>query len=563
MGQPLGIAATTRKTKRFVQVLRVLASNGFETFVEHSRLIAMVEGGWSKLNHKPVLEHTPIPLAVRLRQVCEELGATFVKLGQVLSTRPDLIPAEVAGEFKKLQHDVSRVPFEELEGRLREAYPEGIEAHFQSIDPEPMASASMAQVHRAVMADGQSVVLKVIKPGIGKAIQGDLAILRDLADLAAKYFENLGFDPNEVVEEFARHIEIELDLVHEGRATERLARYFKEDPSIRFPAVFWTVSRPKVLALEEIQGRQLSRLDPATLSAEERITLCQLSTRAVFRMCLEFGYFHADPHPGNIFFDHDDRLVLIDCGMTGFVENRTRYLLGEFVRAVIDRDLDRTARVAIEISDADPALEKDRHFRRDLWEMIGRCESGTLDGLDFTALLHHFFEVLRKYRIHCPGDLVYLIKALMTIEGVVEEIEPSFDLVETARPLLRKMFAQHYGWSGLKERLLHNGGAYVELVESLPHEVRDLLIQMRRRGYTLRVKHDGGEELKQAVVKTGQFLAMALILSSMLLSSAVLMHIGAGAPEKGAFTVIGWVTLTLCLIYALVMAHGAWHRRDR
>lgn len=563
MGQSSGITATTRKTKRFVQVLRVLASNGFETFLEHSRLIALVEGGWSKLNHRPAPEHTPLPVAVRLRQVCEELGATFVKLGQVLSTRPDLIPPEMAAEFKKLQRDVSGVPFDQLKGRLEEAFPDGVEAHFESIDETPMASASMAQVHRAVLRDGEPIVLKVIKPGIGKAIQGDLAILRDLGELAAKYFENLGFDPIEVVEEFARHLEIELDLVHEGRATERLARYFRDDDDIRFPKVYWSASRPKVLALEEVKGKQLSNLDPAALTEESRARLCQLSTRAVFHMCLEFGYFHADPHPGNLFYDEKERLVLIDCGMTGFVENRTRYLLGEFVRAVIDRDLDRTARVAIEITDADPALEKDRHFRRDLWEMIGRCEVGTLDSLDFTALLNHFFDVLRKYHIHCPGDLVYLIKALMTIEGVVEEIDPSFDLVETARPLLKKMFAQHYGWTGIKERLWHNSAAYAELVEAFPHEMRDLMIKLKRQDYAVRLKHEGVDDVKQAVVKTGQFVAMALILSSMLLSSAILMHIGAGVPEKGAFTAIGWVTLTLCLVYSLIMALGAWHRRDR
>ncbi|MGY8687840.1 MAG: ABC1 kinase family protein, partial [Verrucomicrobiales bacterium] len=445
MGQSSGITATTRKTKRFVEVLRVLASNGFDTFVERSRLIAVVEGGWSKLNHRPAPTHDPLPLAERLRLVCEELGATFVKLGQVLSTRPDLIPPEVVLEFKKLQHDVSKVPFEVMEERLNAAYPEGYDQWFQSIDPTPIAAASIAQVHRATLKDGQVVVLKVIKPGIENTIRGDLGILRDLAELAGKYFENLGFDPSEVVEEFARHLEIELDLIHEGQATERLARYFEDDDSVRFPQVHWKASRKKVLALEEIKGIQLSRLDPATLAPETREHLCQLATKAIFRMCLEFGYFHADPHPGNLFLDEEKRLVLIDCGMTGFVESRTRYLLGEFVRAVIDRHLDRTVRVAIEITNADPALEKDRHFRNDLWEMIGRCEAGTLDGLDFTALLNHFFDVLRKYRIHCPGDLVYLIKALMTMEGVVEEIEPNFDLVGAARPLLKRLFAQHYG----------------------------------------------------------------------------------------------------------------------
>ncbi len=503
MGQPLGITETTRKTKRFVQVLRVLASNGFETFVEHSRLIAAVEGGWSRLNHRPSSRHQPLPWPQRLRHVCEELGTTFVKLGQVLSTRPDLIPREMVEEFKKLQHSASKVPFDELRKRLDDAYSEGTESLFQSIDEQHLASASIAQVHRAVKRDGRPVVLKVIKPGIERTIRGDLAILRDLAELVGKYFENLGFDPTEVVEEFARHLQVELDLVHEGRATERLARYFADDPRVRFPRIDWELTRSKVLGLDEVRGRALSRLVPGSLSREDRDRLCKTCTVAVFRMCLEFGYFHADPHPGNLFLGDDGALVMIDCGMTGFVESRTRYLLGVFVRGVIDRDLDRTVRVAIEISGADPGLEKNRRFRTDVWEMIGRCDTGTLEGLDFTVLLNHLFDILRKYRIHCPSDLVYLIKALMTIEGVVEEIEPHFDLVAAARPLLQRLFAKHYGWSGVKERVLQQAAAYVEMLETLPQEWRDFMIQFRRRDYRLHLKLEGEDELRHAVVKTG------------------------------------------------------------
>ena len=563
MAQPSVIVTTTRKTKRFIDVLRVLASNGFETFVDNSKLIAAVEGGWSRLNHKPLPEHEPLPLAVRLRKVCEELGTTFVKLGQVLSTRPDLIPEEMAMEFKKLQSDVPKVPFTQIEERLREAYPEGYEKVFRSVDETALAAAPIAQVHRATLVDGTRVVIKVVRPGVETVIKGDLDILRDLARLAERHFDHLGFRPTEVVEEFARHLEIELDLVHEGRATERLSRYFDDDPSVRFPRVHWSASTKSVLALEEIVGVQLSQLSPGQLTKAQRQRACEVTTRAVFRMCLEFGYFHADPHPGNLFFTADQTMVFIDCGMTGMVDTRTRFLLGEFVRGVIDADLDRTTRVALEITDADPGLSKDRRFRQDIWEMIGRCDAGTLDGLDFTALLSHFFEVLRHYQIHCPTDLVYLIKSLMTIEGVVEEIDPQFDLVATARPLLTRLFAQHYGWSGLKERFLHNASAYGDLIETAPHELRDFMIQWRRRQYAIELKHDGIDELRQSVVKTGQFVAMALILAAMLLSSAILMHIEADQAEKGIFTTMGWITLSLCLVYSVLMATGAWHRRDR
>ena len=563
MAQTSVIATTTRKTKRFIDVLRVLASNGFETFVDNSKLIAAVEGGWSRLNHKIQPEHDPLPLAVRLRVVCEELGTTFVKLGQVLSTRPDLIPEEMANEFKKLQNDMPKVPFSEIESRLNEAYPDGHAKIFSAVDKQAVAAASIAQVHRATLVNGKPVVIKVVRPGVENVIKGDLDILRDLARLAERHFDHLGFRPTEVVEEFARHLEIELDLIHEARATERLSRYFEDDPTVAFPKVHWQATTKTILALEEIQGVQLSQLQPDQLTAVQRQIACKTTTRAVFRMCLEFGYFHADPHPGNLFFTKDQTMVFIDCGMTGMVETRTRYLLGEFVRGVIDSDLERTVRVALEITDADPSLSKDRRFRQEIWEMIGRCDTSTLDGLDFTALLSHFFEVLRHYQIHCPSDLVYLIKALMTIEGVVEEIDPQFDLVATARPLLTRLFAQHYGWSGIKERFLHNAGAYGELIENAPHEVRDMLQQWRRRNYAIELRHDGIRELRQAVVKTGQFVAMALILSAMLLSSAVLMHIEADQAEKGIFTTMGWITLSLCFFYSIMMAAGAWHRRDR
>ena len=442
-----------RKTKRYVEVAKVLANHGFAEFLDSTGMASLVEGGLDLITpssqEKPT--HERLPREVRMRMVLEELGTTFIKLGQIMSTRPDMIPPELITELKKLQSDTPKAEFREIRKRLETACPEGIESVFLAVEETPLASASIAQVHRATLIDGTPVVLKILRPGAEEIVKGDIAILRDLAVLAEKHIKHAGFSPVEVVRGIrrARWKSNSISSTRRGRP-KRWRAFLPTSQTSVFRQFTGRRPRVKSMALEEVKGVQLSKLRPESLTQDERRAACGNGAMAVFRMCLDFGYFHADPHPGNIFVTAGGGVTFIDCGMTGHIEKRTRFQLGRFVRAVLDGDLDRTVRLTIEIGEADPSLEQSRRFRGDVREMITRFETTSINGLDLPALLDHFFSLLRKYRIRCPADLVYLIKALATIQGVAEAIDPEFDVISHVRPLLKKLVADHYGVSAIK-----------------------------------------------------------------------------------------------------------------
>ena len=560
--------STKAKTKRALEVARVLARHGFKDLVARAGITGQGESFEGIEEYKEGdaegESSNGSSKASRLRQVFEELGTTYIKFGQILSTRPDLIPEEFVNEFKKLQSDTPKVEYDQIRARLEEAFPGRVDEIFQSIEEDPIASASIAQAHRAVLADGTRVVLKILRPGVEDIVRGDIALLEDVAKVLSGQADRLGFEPKEVIDEFSRNMEAELDFNKEGRSTERLRGYFKDTEGVDFPEVYWEATSNTVLAIEEIEGAPLSKTDLSRLPPDARRRACSLGTYSVFRMCLEIGYFHADPHPGNIFVKSNGDIAFIDCGMTGRIESKTRFQLGQLVRAVLEANLDRTIRTAIEITDANPGLELDRSFRADAWEMITRFESESIEGLDIVEMLNYFSELLRKHKIQCPSDLVYLIKALLTIEGVAEMIDPSFDIISEVKPMLKRLFKQQHGASALKKRFTNSLEGYIDLIEEFPKDLRDLVIQIRRKNYAVNLKVDNLEELRDSLANVGKLVSTALILAAMLISSSMLIHSESGVAEKGLFTKIGVVVfgLSICFILYLFVSSLRNKRRE-
>ena len=495
-----------------------------------------------------------------MRLVLEELGTTFIKLGQVLSTRPDLIPESYAEEFKKLQSDTPKADFSLISERLEAAFPGKVDEIFAAIDEHPLASASIAQVHKAVLRDGTEVVCKVLRPGVENVVRGDIVLLRDIGNLLLSRQDSIGFNPVEVIEEFARTMESELNFVKEGRATDRMARQFEDDQHVSFPQIYWEATATTVLTQERLSGKPLSKMDLSQLTQDIRTKACKHGAMAVFKMCLEIGYFHADPHPGNIFVYPDGSIAFIDCGMTGHVDSKTRFQLGQLVKEVLDANLDRTVRIAIDLTDSDPALEKNKRFRRDVWELITHFEADSLEGLDIVELLNQFSDVLKKHKITCPADIVYLIRALLTVEGVAEMLDPKFDLISEAKPLMQRLFKQQYGAPALKKRLVNSLSGYIEIIEDFPDELRDILLQLRRKDYALNLKVERLEELRSSVAETGRLLSIGMILSAMLLSAAILIHSESGLEEKGEFTTLGTSIFGASILFILFILYKTFRR---
>lgn len=564
MSDPIGIRRRIRNTKRAAEVLAVLAKHGFLQVLSETGIDRMIERGQEILLRSKA-EEAPVskPFTVRVREVLEELGATFIKFGQVLSTRPDLVPPELAEELRKLQANCPRVPFEEIRERLEEEFGDRLIVLFQSIDEAPIAAASIAQVHGAVLADGTPVVLKIVRPGVEDVIESDMDIMMELARLTEKYFRELGYSPTETVREFQQELAREVDLIHEGRATDRFRRNFGDSDRIRFPIVYWNETTRRVLTLERIEGTLLCNLNADSLSPEERRRIVSEGSEAVFRQCLEHGFFHADPHPGNIFVQPDGAICFIDCGMTGRIDKHTMQQLAMLVMSVVSADLDSVIEVTMELSDAESTLKFDRSFRRDAWNFVARFEGATIESLDMAALLDEFFQLLRRYRIRCPADLVFLIKALTTIQGVGQAIDPRFDLITHVRPQIERLIHERYGLKAAKDRVRTGALRYLSLLEDLPDELRDVLDQVRRREFSVNLKHQGLDRLNDNTIEHASgTIAVGMVIAGMLVSSSVLILAERGIEGFSWLRTLG-ITGIVCAILLIITLPIRWIRRRK
>lgn len=563
MTDPIGIRRGIRNTRRAAEVIAVLAKHGFRQVLADTGIERIIERGQEILLRTRSDSSPTTPIEVRVREALEELGGTFIKLGQVLSTRPDLVPQELADELRRLRSDCPRVPFEKIRERLIEEFGDDLSEQFLSIDEIPLAAASIAQVHRATLNDGTQVVLKIVRPGIEEVIESDMDILMEAARLTENHFRELGYSPTETVREFQQELVREVDLLHEGRSTDRFRRYFADDPKIHFPLVYWPTSTRRVLTLELIQGTLLSETRFDQLSAEQRREIVAKGAEAVFRQCLEFGFFHADPHPGNIFYMPDGAICFIDCGMTGRIDRQTMQDLASLIMSVINADLDNVIEATMALCNAESSLKFDRAFRRDAWSFMARFETGTIESLDMAALLNEFFALLRKYRIRCPADLVFLIKALSTIQGVAREIDPAFDLIAHGRPQLETLIHERYGFKAARERIMTSAMRYLSLLEDFPDELRDVMDQLRRREFSVNLRHHGIDRLNDDTLEHASgTIAMGMIIAGLLVGSSVLILAERGIDGSRFLRGVGTAGILVALFLAITLPIR-WIRRRK
>lgn len=550
---------TLNTARRAVELASALSSFGFGEFVRHTGLAGFLPKGMMPVNSR--VKGQPIP--ARVRMLLEELGPTFIKAGQILSTRPDLIGPEWIEELKKLQASVPPASWEGddgIERVLAEAYGDGFKAVFADFDEKPLAAASMGQVHAATLVTGEKVVVKVLRPGIHERVVADMQLMRWFAGLVRSEFESHGLDIDDIVKEFAKQLERETDLTIEARSTQRMASDFADHEGVSFAKVFDDLTHRNVMVQERVQGTVLSDVDFSSLSDEARRKIVQHGADAVFKQCLVFGFFHADPHPGNMFLQDGDKLVFIDCGMAGVIDPGTTSLLAHIVYGAVKGDLNSVLRSAIRLSGAEPGMMDDRTLRTDVWAFLDQFRGGSLGSIDMGAMLNEFMSLLRRHKLKCPADIVYLIKAITTIEGVASEIDPTFDLVGYVQPYIEGLIKQRYTIDAVKQRMLDAAIAYSDLLEEMPVQISDLLHSARRNELTLRLDHVGVEELESTIRQSSMNVAWSLILASVVMASSVLILADS---MRGAFTFLSVLALAGFIVsggIGLVRLIRLWRR---
>ena len=481
----------------------------------------------------------------RLRLVCEDLGPTFVKLGQLLSTRPDLLPEAYTNELAFLRDDVRTFSFTQVESILGDEYGRPLRQIFASLDEKPVASASISQVHRGVLHDGRVVALKVQRPDIAKVVQADLDIIKNLAQLIERRIPQLAvYRPLTLAREFERSIKRELDFSRERRTIERCRLQFVHEPSVHIPFTFPDLCTSRVLAMEFIEGVAINDLERIRLMGLSPQEIAAAGARILLKQVFEFGFFHADPHPGNLRVLPSGVIVPLDYGLFGHLDLRTRERIAGLLSGLLSQDADRVIRV-LETLEIRRDRSDARGFRRDVAELVSAYSDLTLDSIDLGVLLRDLIGIIRTHHLSIPPDLVLLIRALVTIESVGRTLDPHFDIGSHLHPFLRDEMLRRFK----PERIFSQTVRTTEDLQRIATLIPDLLSQSLesiKRG-ELRVVFDlqGFERLVRQLTRASNSLTLGIVIAGLFVSSALLFRVGQ--------TTLAYVAVALALTLGLAL----------
>ena len=545
--------SAARDLGRLHEIATVLIRYGFGDMVRRLGMSGVLERAGRVLHWKDVHAMATLTPPERTARMMEELGPTFVKLGQLLSTRVDLFPSDWISAFEKLQDQVPAVPFELLREQLVADLGRAPEEIFARFETEAFAAASMAQVHRAWLEDGTAVVLKIRRPGITETIEADLRLLARLAEIAEGGIPELKpYCPIDVARQFSLSLRRELDLEGECRHAERIAANLVEYPYIVIPRVYWqwTSQRLNVQEyMDGIHGRDLAALDAAGL---DRGLLAQRGTRAVLKMVLVDGFFHADPHLGNVICLADNRLAFIDFGMVGRLSTARRDQLTDLVYALMTKDaIGVVDSVLIWVGDR-PVNEEALVIEVDAF--LDHYHGRTLKDLDFSALLSDLAAIIREHQLVLPADLALLFKTLISLDGVGRRLDPQFNIVSEVTPFLQRILRARLQPDVLIKRGWRSGLRAIRLLSSLPDDVRGLINSMRRGGVQIKIDvgrlDHFGHQIDRAVSRlTIGIVTAALIIGTSIISATSNTPTVMGLPPLGF---IGFLASAVSGVWLLI-----------
>jgi ubiquinone biosynthesis protein len=479
----------------------------------------------------------------QFRLALEELGPTFMKLGQVLSTRSDLLPPGYLSELARLQDAAPEVPREVVLGILERELGRPVGEVFTDFDPRPLATGSIGQAHLARLADGTEVVVKVRRPEAVARIEEDLHLLHRLAGFASRHWEAAkDYDLVALVKEFDVTLHGELDYALEANNTERFARNFGQSPAVHVPHVFWESTTSRVLTLERMRGLKVTdgvALDGAGI---DRSRLAKAATDVFMKMIFEDGFFHADPHPGNLFVESEKRIGLIDFGMVGSVDDGTREGLALLIVGVFRGDSDRVVDALLALGVTGSNVDRSA-LRRDLHPKIQPYKAGTAGG-GLSPMLADVMEIVRRHHLVVPGNLSLLVKAVATGEGTTLQLDPSFQLVDAVAPHARRLVLRMNSPEALAKRVGHAAPDMAWLGTEAPGALRRLMNQLESGSVKVDVQTKGFEPSFKRLERIANRIVLGMIVAALIVGlgvSASVYHPGVSIPAVGAFVTAGFV----------------------
>ncbi|HEY6674777.1 MAG TPA: AarF/ABC1/UbiB kinase family protein [Rubrobacteraceae bacterium] len=514
-------AGRSGNLRRFSQISRVLVRHGFGFVFDVRR---------DRREKKGLQEFLAPNFGVRLRRTLDDLGPTFVKFGQVLSTRSDILPEGVLSELQKLQDTAKPMPAGVAQGIIERELGAPVDEVFASFDPVPLGSASIGQVHRAVLRGGETVAVKVQRPEAPGRVAGDLKLMRDFAALLDRRFgRRLFVDVGGLVAEFEVVIRRELDYSAEAENARRFAANFA-DTRVVIPAVFLDLSTPKVLTEEFVEGTRFRDIRPLSLTPSERRRVATMGADAIFKMAFEDGFFHGDPHPSNLLLTPSGDLALLDFGMVGYMSQGDIEALSRLFIAVIQHDASAALR-GLERLGVSYAIEIRGDLVRDLREFLNKYSGLSVGEVTLGQALSELIALARRYRLRMPPVFPLLTKALVTAEGLARSIDPTINVYEVARPYAQRLLSKRYRPRNVVEVVEEHALEYARYAEELPDQVSLILTEFADGEIEVQLEHGGLDELFGSVDVLANRVVFAIVTAALYVGSAMLGAFVVAGPE--------------------------------
>jgi ubiquinone biosynthesis protein len=556
---------TARDLGRLNEIAGIFIRHGFGDTVRRLGLADALERAGHALNREHAADLARLPPPVQVRMAMEELGPTFVKLGQILAGRADLFGPEWIAEFEKLHSRVPALPLDDLRPQLREDLKAEPEAVFARFDAEPLAGASIAQVHRAQLTDGTEVIVKIRRPGIVEKIEADLRLLERLAVMAEAQLPALKpYGPQRLVREFARSLRRELDLAGECRSAERIAANMAPLPFVQIPKVHWDWTGERLNVQDYvggIPGEDLHRLQEAGL---DRQLLAQRGARAVLKMIVEDGFFHADPHPGNVFYLPDNRIAFIDFGMVGRLSVRRREELLQLLLGLVEHRPQAVADVLLDWTGDARGVDLGQ-LETEIESFVDQYQGTPLAQLSLGGMLSDVTAILREHHLALPSDLALLIKAFISLEGMGRGLDPGFHMATEALPILRQVVRARYQPKVMARRTWQSLRRAATLAERLPHDISRVLRNARRGHLHIGLELAHLRRVGDQVDRAASRISIALVIAALVIGSSIVMTVETtwtifGLPALGTLGFFGAIAGGLWLVHSI--RTGGRHEDD-
>ncbi len=514
---------TYRHLARYRQIITILFKYGVDDILGAFKIDKYIDVGRKLISRKQRELINNYSRPERVRMAFEDLGPTFIKLGQTLSMRPDFISIKFINELSKLQDMVPPCDFPEIKTIIESEFNRALDKIFDFFDPTPIASASIGQVYKARLKDGREVAVKVQRPGLDNLVAVDLGIMYHLASIIEKNIAEISFlRPTKIVEEFTRIIAKELDYTIEANHLERFAQNFTNDPTIHIPAVYRLQTSKRVLTMEYLDGIKISDIARLDKDGVDKKQITGSGANILLKQIFDHGFFHSDPHSGNIFILANNVIGMLDFGQVGAVDQQSREDFVDLIDNVVHQNAFKATRQLLKITYWDKKPDT-RRLEKEIADFIGNHLHKTLKDLNISFLLQDLLNIVSRFQLRIPPDIFLMMKALGTIEGIARQLDPDFDMIEQATPFIKQIKLERLNPQRLGDDIQTLTGEFIQFFKQFPTDMIEISRLIRGHKLSLKIDNNSLETIQSTNNKTGNRIAFSIIIAAIIIGSALVI----------------------------------------